>query len=42
MVNFVVDDRVAKPKKIAELYDRLPQGAKKAVESRDAKKPKGA
>lgn len=35
MVNFVVEDRITKSKKIAELYGRLPEGAQKAVERRD-------
>lgn len=38
MVNFVVEDRITKPKKIADLYNKLPAGALKAVEKRDAKK----
>ncbi|MDO9221936.1 MAG: DUF4145 domain-containing protein, partial [Thiobacillus sp.] len=37
MVNFVVEDRITKPKKIAELYRKLPQGALTAVEKRDSK-----
>ncbi len=37
MVNFVVEDRITKPKKIAELYNKLPAGALKAVEKRDEK-----
>ncbi len=37
MVNFVVEDRITKPKKIAELYKKLPEGALKAVEKRDGK-----
>ena len=36
MVNFVVEDRITKPKKIAELYNKLPAGVLKAVEKRDA------
>jgi len=36
MVNFIVEDRITKPKKIAELYNILPEGALKAVEKRDA------
>jgi len=35
MVNFVVEDRITKPKKIANLYMRLPEGALRAVEKRD-------
>ncbi len=37
MINFIVEDRIARPKKIAELYGKLPLGAIKAVEKRDAK-----
>lgn len=36
MINFIVEDRISRPKKIAELYGKLPQGAIKAVEKRDA------
>lgn len=35
MMNFIVEDRITKPKKIAELYKKLPEGALKAVEKRD-------
>lgn len=37
MLNFIVEDRVTRPKKVAELYSILPEGALKAVEKRDAK-----
>lgn len=37
MTNFVVEDRITKPKKIAELYKKLPEGALKAVQKRDSK-----
>lgn len=36
MVNFVVEDRITKPKKIEELYEKLPDGALRAVEKRDS------
>lgn len=39
MLNFIVDDRIARPKKVAKLYNILPEGAIKAVAKRDA--PKG-
>jgi len=42
MVNFVVEDRITHPKKIAELYNKLPSGALEAIEKRDAKKNSGA
>jgi hypothetical protein len=35
MVNFIVEDRISRPKKIADLYKILPEGALKAVEKRD-------
>jgi hypothetical protein len=35
MINFIVEDCIARPKKVAELYGKLPQGALKAVEKRD-------
>lgn len=38
MVNFIVEVRIAQPKKIAELYNILPEGALKAVEKRDSPK----
>jgi hypothetical protein len=38
MLNFIVEDRIARPKQIASLYLQLPEGARKAVESRDAPK----
>lgn len=38
MLNFIVDDRIARPKKVANLYSILPQGAIKAVAKRDASK----
>ncbi len=37
MMNFIVEDRITKPKKIDELYNVLPKGALKAVEKRDEK-----
>ena len=35
MINFIVEDRITRPKKIAELYSALPEGAIKAVKKRD-------
>ncbi len=35
IVNFIVDDRIAKPKQLAELYDRLPSGARDSIKKRD-------
>lgn len=36
MINFIVEDRITRPKQIAELYAKLPEGAREAVEKRDA------
>jgi hypothetical protein len=36
MMNFIVDDRISKPKRIQEAYKKLPEGARKAIEKRDA------
>ncbi|CAD7491023.1 DUF4145 domain-containing protein [Aeromonas dhakensis] len=40
MINFIVDDRISRPQKIAELYKTLPEGALKAVEKRDGNQGK--
>jgi len=37
LVNAIVEDRIARPKRIDELYMKLPEGARKQVEERDAK-----
>ena len=37
LVNEIVEDRIAKPKKLKALLDRLPKGANKAIEKRDRK-----
>jgi len=36
MINFIVEDRISRPKKVSALYSILPEGALKAVEKRDA------
>lgn len=36
MINFIVDDRIARPKEIEALYARLPQGALEAIAKRDS------
>ena len=36
MINFIVEDRITRPKKVAGLYSVLPKGALKAVQKRDA------
>ncbi len=35
MINFIVEDRISRPKKVADLYKVLPKGALEAVEKRD-------
>lgn len=35
MINFIVEDRISRPKKVAALYRILPEGALKAIEKRD-------
>lgn len=39
LVNAIVEDRIARPKKLAALFDRLPEGAREAITKRDAPKP---
>jgi Domain of unknown function (DUF4145) len=36
LVNVIVEDRIARPKKIKALYQKLPEGARKQIEKRDA------
>lgn len=36
MINFIVEDRITRPKQIAELYAQLPEPARAAVDKRDA------
>ncbi len=38
MINFIVDDRITRPKEIEALYTQLPQEAREAIEKRDAQK----
>jgi hypothetical protein len=35
LVNIVVEDRISQPKKIADLFGKLPEVAKDAIEKRD-------
>jgi len=35
MTNFIIEDRISRPKHIQSLYAQLPEGARKAVEKRD-------
>ncbi len=37
LVNFIVEDRIAKPKHINALYNKLPEEKRKQIEARDAK-----
>lgn len=36
MINFIVEDRIARPKQINALYSKLPEKAKEAIAARDA------
>lgn len=38
LINFIVEDRISKPKAIEELYQKLPESKRKAIEERDKKK----
>ncbi|WP_444903841.1 DUF4145 domain-containing protein [Microbulbifer sp. CnH-101-E] len=38
MINFIVENQISQPKKIAELYKALPEAALKAIERRDTPK----
>jgi len=38
MVNFIVEDRITRPKEIEELYEQLPENSRKAIEKRDESK----
>ncbi len=38
MMNFIVEDRIARPKQIQTLYEKLPEGARNAIEARDVPK----
>ena len=35
MINFIVDDRITRPRQISELYNKLPEGARSAIQQRD-------
>lgn len=37
MLNFIVEEKIAKPKRVKELFARLPTGALDAIEKRDKK-----
>lgn len=36
MINFIVEDRITRPKHIASLYEKLPETAREAITKRDA------
>lgn len=36
MINYIVEDKISRPKQIQNLYDQLPEEARKAVEKRDS------
>jgi hypothetical protein len=36
MVNFIVEDRISRPKKVTELYGKLPEAARAAIAKRDS------
>ena len=35
MINFIVEDRITRPKEVADLYSKLPETSRKAIEKRD-------
>ncbi|MFD1218494.1 DUF4145 domain-containing protein [Microbulbifer celer] len=35
MINFIVEDRISRPKHVQSLYEKLPEGARSAIERRD-------
>ncbi|MGA1989343.1 MAG: DUF4145 domain-containing protein [Candidatus Sulfotelmatobacter sp.] len=37
LINLIVEDRIARPNKIKALYQKLPEGARKQIEQRNAK-----
>ena len=39
MLNYIVEDRISKPKHIQSLYNKLPEAARKAIEKRDGVTP---
>lgn len=36
MINFIVEDRITRPRHVAALYEKLPEAAREAIEKRDA------
>ncbi len=41
MINFIVQDRITRPREIGALFGNLPEGARQAIEKRDAKAATG-
>ncbi len=39
LLNMIVEVMITQPKKVNEIYDKLPKGAKEAIEKRDSKQP---
>ncbi|WP_312181182.1 DUF4145 domain-containing protein [Pantoea sp. CTOTU46764] len=37
LINFIVEDQISRPKKVAEMYNFLPERAREAIDKRDAK-----
>ena len=37
MTNFIVEDRITRPREVAELYGKLPEETRQAIEQRDGK-----
>ena len=37
LVNYIVEDRISRPKQIAELCAKLPEDKRKGIEARNAK-----
>jgi len=38
MINYIIEDRITRPKQIEDLFQSLPEGAKKAIKKRDTNK----
>jgi hypothetical protein len=41
MINFIIEDRITRPREIEALYNGLPEESRKAIEKRDSKQDKG-
>ncbi|HLL72812.1 MAG TPA: DUF4145 domain-containing protein [Pyrinomonadaceae bacterium] len=35
MINFIVEDRITRPREVEELYNQLPEGSRNAIQKRD-------